>query len=133
MSKDRIEYSEVSPILRLVAFFIDLLVGIGIAIFGYFGISLEYEILWKNIGLFDETMFLPITIIWGVVGFIAYYVLASGFTNGQTLGKLILGIRVVTGSNESTKKAFKLHLKRLFFLKAGTKVVKEKDPTVKGL
>jgi hypothetical protein len=55
----------------------------------------------------------------------------SSLTNGQSAGKLILGLRVVTDSNESTKKMFTLHFKRFFFLRAGTKVVKEIDPSVK--
>ena len=133
MSKDRIEYKTASFVLRLVALIIDLLVGVIIAFIGYLGIVLEYELIWKNLGLFDETAFLPITIVWGIIGFGLYYVLASSLTDGQTVGKILIGIRVVTDTNESTKRAFKLHLKRLLFIRGGTRVVKEKDPEVKGL
>ena len=133
MSKDRIEYKTASFVLRLVALIIDLLVGVIIAFIGYLGIVLEYELIWKNLGLFDETAFLPITIVWGIIGFGLYYVLASSFTDGQTVGKILIGIRVVTDNNESTKRGFRLHLKRLLFIRGGTKVVKEKDPEVKGL
>ena len=63
--------------------------------------------------------------IWFIVFFPLYHIICSTFTDGQTLGKILLGIRVVTDQNESTKRKFRLHFKRFFFLKAGTKVVKE--------
>ncbi|MHA1513390.1 MAG: RDD family protein, partial [Candidatus Hodarchaeales archaeon] len=62
-----------------------------------------------------------------------YHILFSSLTNGQSAGKLILGIRVVPDTNESTKRKCVLHAKRFFFLRGGTKVVKEIDPSVKGL
>ena len=133
MSKERIEYQEVSIIMRIIAIVIDLIVGIGIALFGYFGMELEYELLWKNLNLFTKDIIPVITVIWGIAGFIAYYAVTSWYTDGQTLGKFILGIRVVANDYQSTKRMFKLHLKRLFFIRGGTKVVKEKDPEVKGL
>jgi hypothetical protein len=46
---------------------------------------------------------------------------------------MINGIRVVNDDNSSTKREWMLHLKRTFQMRGGTKVVKEKDPEVKGL
>jgi uncharacterized RDD family membrane protein YckC len=133
MSKQRIEYELAPLLLRFVALIIDVLVGVVLIVIGYIGIAMEYELIWKSFGLFDESTFMPMAILFGIVGFGAYYIITSGLTDGQTLGKMLMGIRVVTDSNESTKREFKLHAKRLVFLRKGTKVVKEKDPEVKGL
>lgn len=133
MSKERIEYQEVSIVMRLIALILDIIVGIGIGLFGYVGIEMEYDLLWSKLNLFSRDIIPAITVIWTIVGFIGYYVIASGFTDGQTLGKLLLGFRVVTDDFQSTKRMFNLHLKRAFFMRKGTKVVKEKDPEVKGL
>ena len=133
LSKERIEYMDASFITRLIALLIDAVVGVGIAIFCQFGTELEYEILWSKIFPALEDL-LPYTVyIWFIIFFPLYHILCSAFTEGQTIGKMLLGIRVVTDQNESTKRKFKLHFKRFFFLKAGTKVVKEIDPSVKGL
>jgi uncharacterized RDD family membrane protein YckC len=133
MSQERIEYIEATFIVRLIALIIDLIVGVGIAIFSQWGAELEYEILWSKIFPFLGDM-LPYTVyIWFILFFPLYHIICSSLTNGQTLGKLLMGIRVVTDQNESTKRKFKLHFKRFFFLKGGTKVVKEIDPSVRGL
>jgi uncharacterized RDD family membrane protein YckC len=133
VSKERIEYRSATFITRLIALLIDLAVGVGIAIFCQLGAELEYEILWSKIFPALGDM-LPYTVyIWFIIFFPLYHILCSGFTDGQTLGKLLLGIRVVTDQNESTKRKFRLHFKRFFFLKGGTKVVKEIDPSVTGL
>jgi hypothetical protein len=72
------------------------------------------------------------------IGLAAYYVLMSSLTDGQTLGKILTGIRVLSDDNESFKalkltQRLKIHTKRLILLRSGTKVVKEKDPEVTGL
>ena len=132
MSVTRIEYKDVSLLIRLVALAIDLVVGVGLAIFMEFGWFLEYDIFWKSFfNLEGEPQ--SLIILWFILAFPLYHILCSSLTNGQSTGKLILGIRVVTDTNESTKKKFKLHAKRFFFLRGGTKVVKEIDPSVKGL
>lgn len=132
MSVTRIEYKDVSLLIRLVALAIDLVVGVGLAIFMEFGWFLEYDIFWKSFfNLEGEPQ--SLIILWFILAFPLYHILCSSLTNGQSIGKLILGIRVVTDTNESTKKKFKLHAKRFFFLRGGTKVVKEIDPSVKGL
>jgi uncharacterized RDD family membrane protein YckC len=132
MSIKRIEYKDASLPIRLVALVIDLIVAVGIAFFMDFGWFLEYDLFWKT--FFNlEGPAQSLVVIWFIVTFPLYHILSSSLTNGQSVGKLILGIRVVTESNETTKKKFKLHLKRFFFLRGGTKVVKEIDPSVKGL
>ena len=132
MSKERIEYKDAPMILRLVALVIDLIIGVGIALFMQWGTLLEYDLIWSK--LFNLDAILPyLIVIWFIIFFPVYHILVSSLTDGQSIGKLILGIKVVTEDNKSTKKEFKLHLKRFFFLKEGTKVVKEYDPGVKGL
>ena len=133
MSSERIEYIEATFIVRLIALIIDLIVGVGIAIFSQWGAELEYEILWSKIFPFLGDMLSYTVYIWFILFFPLYHIICSSLTNGQTLGKLLMGIRVVTDQNESTKRKFKLHFRRFFFLKGGTKVVKEIDPSVKGL
>ncbi len=132
MSMTRIEYKDASLPVRLIALVIDLIIGVGLAIGVEFGWYLEYDIFWKPL-LSLEGDPQSLIILWFVLAFPLYHILYSSLTNGQSVGKLILGIRVVTDTNESTKRKFKLHTKRFFFLRAGTKVVKEIDPSVKGL
>lgn len=132
MSMKRMEYEDASMVLRLIALLIDIVIGVIIAFLMDIGWTLEYDIFWsKVLNLEGEAM--SLIILWFIVGFPVYHILMSSLTNGQSAGKLILGIRVVTDSNESTKRMFTLHVKRFFFLRAGTKVVKEIDPSVKGL
>ncbi|MHA1978862.1 MAG: RDD family protein [Candidatus Hodarchaeales archaeon] len=132
MSMTRIEYKNVSLPIRLIALVIDLIIGVGLAFGMEFGWFLEYDIFWKSFfNLEGEPQ--SLIILWFVLAFPLYHIVCSSLTNGQSAGKLILGIRVVTDTNESTKRKFKLHAKRFFFLRGGTKVVKEIDPSVKGL
>ncbi len=135
MSKERIEYIEASISIRILALLIDAAIGFGIAIISHFGAILEYDILWSKIDPFDLKPFLLDygLIFWFVILFPVYHILISALLNGQSIGKLLLGLRVVTTENESTKRAFMLHLRRFFFLKRGSKVVKEYDPGVSGL
>ncbi|MHA1236536.1 MAG: RDD family protein [Candidatus Hodarchaeales archaeon] len=132
MSMTRIEYKDATLPVRLIALVIDLIIGVGIAFMMEFGWLLEYDIFWKPVfSLEGEPQSLVILMF--VIFFPIYHILFSSLTNGQSAGKLILGIRVVTDTNESTKRKFVLHAKRFFFLRGGTKVVKEIDPSVKGL
>lgn len=135
MSKERIEYIEATMVTRTAALVIDIAIGVVITVISHFGTLLEYEILWSNILPFDLEPFLLSygVIFWFIILFPLYHILVSALLDGQTVGKLLFGIRVVTSENQSTKKAFKLHLRRFFFLKQGTKVVKEYDPGVSGL
>lgn len=135
MSKERIQYVDASIIQRLLAIIIDVIVVAIIAILLQFGTELEYEILWKKLLDLDFTVeeIRILVILWFVLSYPIYYVLASSFTDGQTVGKIILKLKVVLDDNSTTKKMFKLHLKRFFFLKGGTKVVTEHDEAVEGL
>lgn len=136
MSKERISYKEVSIIFRLVALVIDIVVGIILAFLLQFGALLEWDLLWTAIlpNAAELEPFLDyLVIVWFIIFFPVYHFLISALTDGQTVGKMILGIKVVTVENESTKRQFKLHLRRFFFMKGGTKVVKEIDPGVAGL
>jgi uncharacterized RDD family membrane protein YckC len=133
LSTERIEYNNAPSTLRIVAIIIDIVVVVILAVFSHFGFQLEYELFWRTFfGEFDIN-----TPLWSLLFFVIelplYYWLVTSLTNGQTVGKILTGLRVVKDDNSSTKGEFKLHLKRTFFMKSGTKVVKEKDPEVKGL
>ena len=132
MSMKRIEYEDASIVLRLIALINDIIIGVIIAFLMDFGWVWEYDIFWSKI-LNLEGEAVSLVVLWFVIGFPIYHILMSSLTNGQSVGKLLLGIRVVTEANESTKRKFMLHFKRFFFIRTGTKVVKEIDPTVKGL
>ncbi len=132
MSMKRIEYEDATIVLRLIALLVDIVIGVILAFLMDFGWRLEYDIFWSKIfNLEGEAM--SLVVLWFIIALPIYHILISSLTNGQSAGKLILGIRVVTDSNESTKRMFIIHFKRFFFLKGGTKVVKEIDPSVKGL
>lgn len=133
MSTERIEYNNASPTLRVGAIVIDLILVAILGVLSHFGFQLEYELFWKSfVGEFDIN-----TPLWSLLFFIIelpiYYWLVSSLTDGQTLGKILTGLRVVKDDNSSTKREWMLHLKGAFFIRNGTKVVKEKDPEVKGL
>jgi uncharacterized RDD family membrane protein YckC len=128
----RIEYEDATIVLRLIALLIDIVIGVILAFLVDIGWTLEYDIFWaKLFSLEGEAM--SLVVLWFIIAFPVYHILMSSLMNGQSAGKLILGIRVVTDSNGSTKRMFNLHFKRFFFMRAGTKVVKEVDPSVKGL
>ncbi|MHA2290030.1 MAG: RDD family protein [Promethearchaeota archaeon] len=133
MSTERIEYNDAPPTLRIVAILIDIVLVVILAVISQFGFSLEYELFWKTfVGEFDINS--PYWyVFWFIIELPLYFWLVSSLTDGQTLGKGLLGIRVMTNDYTSTKRKWKLHLKRTFQIRGGTKVVKEKDPEVKGL
>ena len=132
MSMKRIEYEDASIVLRLIALLIDGAIGVILAFLMNLGWELEYDLFWEK--LFNlEGEFRSLIVLWFILAFPVYHILMSSLTNGQSTGKLVLGLRVLTDSNESTKRKFGLHFKRFFFMRTGTKVVKETDPSVKGL
>ncbi|MHA1168002.1 MAG: RDD family protein [Candidatus Hodarchaeales archaeon] len=134
MSTERIQYNDAPLPNRIIAIIIDSIIVLIIALICYFGALIENELIWKT--LLNDALHLDNSIwvaIWFVVGYPIYYILFSALTEGQTLGKMLSGIRVMTSDNKSTKKAFKLHFKRFFLMRKGTRVVKEVDPGVKGL
>ena len=133
MSTERIEYNDAPPTQRIVALLIDVFLVVTLAIVTHFGFTLEYELFWKTFfGEFD--ILTPLWyVFWFIIELPLYFWLVSSITDGQTLGKLLTGIRVVKDDNSSTKREWKLHLRRTFQIRSGTKVVKEKDPEVKGL
>jgi len=138
MSKERIEYNMAPMSSRLIALIIDLIVGVVIDLISYVGMEVEHEIVYRAFDFYYRDMIPYLVLVWYFIGFAIYYVLVSGFTDGQTLGKILTGIRVVSDDNESFKslkltQRLKIHIKRLIFLRGGTKVVKEKDPEVSGL
>lgn len=138
MSKERIEYNTAPMSSRLIALIVDLIVAVVIDIIMYFGIELEHEIIYRAFDFYYRDMIPSIVFVMYFIGFAVYFVLASSFTDGQTLGKVLTGIRVVSGDNESFRalkltQRLKIHTKRLILLRSGTKVVKEKDPEVFGL
>ncbi|MFW9995761.1 MAG: RDD family protein [Candidatus Odinarchaeota archaeon] len=134
MSKERIIYQNAPLLLRVSALIVDTIVVLIIAVICYFGSLIDNEMVVKPLGFgwlqFENPLW---TIVWFIICYPIYYIFASGITDGQTLGKFLTGIRVLKEDNSSTKKAWKLHLKRFFLIRGGTKVVKETDPGVKGL
>lgn len=138
MSKERIEYNTAPMSSRLIALIIDLIVAVVIDLISYVGMELEHEIIYRAFDFYYRDLIPYLVLVWYFIGFAIYYVLVSGFTDGQTLGKILTGIRVVSDDNESFKtlsiaQRLKIHTKRLIFLRSGTKVVKEQDPEVTGL
>ncbi|MHA2304023.1 MAG: RDD family protein [Candidatus Hodarchaeales archaeon] len=138
MSKERIEYNTAPMSSRLIAFIVDLIVAVVIDIIMWVGIELEHEIIYRTFDWYYREWIPYIVLVMYFVGLAAYYVLMSSLTDGQTLGKILTGIRVLSDDNESFKalkltQRLKIHTKRLILLRSGTKVVKEKDPEVTGL
>ena len=90
----------------------------------------------KNVITLDESMLALLPIFGFMDLFPLYYIGVHALFNGQTIGKKLLGIRVVTNDNQSTgfreqrAKAFLIHIKRFFLLRRGTNVIREIDPPV---
>jgi len=120
MSKERIEYNNAPMSFRLIALAIDLVVGLVLDILIYFGAELEYELFWSKLNLFSREMIPPLIFVCYFLATGAYYILASSLTDGQTFGKMITGIRVVSDNNESFKplkltQRLKIHTKIFYF------------------
>ena len=134
MSTERIEYHIAPLSLRIVAILIDIVLIIILAVVTQFGFQLEYDIFWNGVlGLELNLQEVFWYVLWFIIEFPLYLWLVSSLTEGQTFGKMLTGIHVITDDNKSTKRKWMLHLKRTFQMRSGTKVVKQEDPGVKGL
>lgn len=136
MSRERLIFQIVPRWWRLIAFLIDIAIVAILAFVFSEGFMLEYEMLWKNILPLDESMLTYLPILGFMDLFPIYYIGVSALMNGQTIGKKLTGIRVLTkddlgtGFKEQGLKAFFIHFKRLILLRRGTKVIREYDPPV---
>lgn len=142
MSEERIKY-ETSPFgSRLIALVFDFVIPIPIlTIFCQWGVSLEWELFWKRF-IFVDVEFSEVELIFLILMFLfsilIYFPVVPSLTDGQTLGKMVMGLHVVYDDNSSTKKnnfwkRLLTHTKRLFFIRKGTKVVKIIDERPEGL
>lgn len=136
MSTERIEY-EISPNgPRFIALIIDLVIVAILTVFCQWGVELEWNMLWKPL-IFPDIEFSEIywlmLLLMLIFSILVYFILVPSFTNGQTVGKIIMGLYVVYDDNSSTKRKFVTHIKRLFFMRGGTKVVKIVDKRPEGL
>ncbi|UCG90240.1 MAG: RDD family protein [Candidatus Heimdallarchaeota archaeon] len=135
MSTERIKF-ETSPIgPRLIALIIDLVVVVILAVIFTFLGQIDWFVIEQ---LFDPGVeyieVVPIVFVLMIIfSLLVYFIFVPGLTDGQTLGKLILGLHVVYDDNSSTKRKFGTHTKRLFFMRGGTKVVKVVDVRPEGL
>ncbi len=135
MSTERINY-EISPIgPRLIALVIDLAVVVILAVIFTFLGQIDWYVLQQMLSLDIEysEVLLPVFVFMIIFSLLVYFILVPSFTNGQTVGKMILGLNVVYDDNSSTKRKFGTHFKRLFFMRGGTKVVKVVDKRPEGL
>jgi uncharacterized RDD family membrane protein YckC len=137
MSTERIKY-EVSPMgPRFIALVIDLVVVIILAVIFTFLGQIDWYVLQQILPAFEDVTYtevlLPVFVFMIIFSLLVYFPLVPGFTNGQTIGKLIMGLNVVYDDNSSTQRKFGTHFKRLFFMRGGTKVVKIVDERPEGL
>ncbi len=135
MSTERIKY-EISPMApRLIALVIDLIIVLILAVIFTFLGQIDWFFLQQMLSLDVEytEVLLPVFVLMIVFSLLVYFILVPSFTNGQTVGKMIMGLNVVYDDNSSTKRKFGTHLKRLFFMRGGTKVVKIVDKRPEGL
>lgn len=137
MSTERIKYETTPFVPRLIAFVIDLVVVIILAVIFTFLGQIDWFVMQQLFSDFEDVAYteviLPVFVLMIIFSLLVYFILVPSFTNGQTVGKLIMGLNVVYDDNSSTKRKFGTHLKRLFFMRGGTKVVKVVDERPKGL
>ena len=135
MSTERINY-EISPIgPRLIALVIDLVVVLILAVIFTFLGQIDWFVL-QQIFSIDVEYIEVVTIVFifmVLFSLLVYFIVIPSLTDGQTIGKIIMGLHVVNEDNSSTKRKFRTHTKRLFFIRKGTKVVKIVDERPKGL
>lgn len=136
MSEKRLIY-ETSPVgPRFIALLIDFVVIVILAVIFLFLASIEWELFWKPM-VFGDVEFSEVAIILLIIclimSILAYFIVVPSLTDGQTVGKIVMGLHVVYDDNSSTKKKFVTHIKRLFFIRQGTKVVKVVDERPEGL
>ncbi|UCG04026.1 MAG: RDD family protein [Candidatus Heimdallarchaeota archaeon] len=137
MSTERIKY-ETSPIApRLIALIIDLVVIVILAVIFTFLGQIDWFVMQQLLPTFEDIAYtevlLPVFVLMIIFTIVVYFILVPSFTNGQTVGKIIMGLNVVYDDNSSTKRKFGTHFKRLFFMRGGTKVVKIVDERPEGL
>ena len=137
MSTERIKYETSSMAPRLIALIIDLVVVIILALIFTFLGQIDWFVMQQLLPTFEDVAYtevlLPVFVFMIVFSIFVYFILVPSFTNGQTVGKMIMGLNVVFDDNSSTKRKFGTHLKRLFFMRGGTKVVKIVDERPEGL
>ena len=135
MSEKRIIYETSSIGVRLIALVIDFVIPIPIlTLFFQWGVSLEWELLWRNIfNLEFSEVEMILLIAMFLLSVVFYFIVVPSVLNGQTIGKIVMGLHVVYNDNSSTKMKFGTHTKRLFFMRQGTKVVKIVDKRPEGL
>ncbi|MFX0151281.1 MAG: RDD family protein [Candidatus Hodarchaeota archaeon] len=135
MSEERLKY-ETSPIgSRLIALAIDLVLVVILAVIFTFLGQIDWFFIEQmfNFGV-EYNEIVPIVFIFMIIfSLLVYFILVPSLTDGQTVGKIIMGLNVVYNDNSSTKRKFGTHTKRLFFMRQGTKVVKIVDKRPKGL
>lgn len=137
MSSERIKY-ETTPIApRLIALVIDLVVVAILAVIFTFLGQIDWFVMQSLISSLEDVAYSEVMsiifILMIVFSLLVYFILVPSFTNGQTVGKLLMGLHVVYDDNSSTKRKFSTHTKRLFFMRGGTKVVKVVDERPEGL
>jgi uncharacterized RDD family membrane protein YckC len=135
MSEERLKY-ETSPIgPRLIALVIDLVIVVILAVIFTFLGQIDWwfiEQIFRFGVEYNEVV--PIVFILMIIfSLLVYFILVPSLTDGQTVGKILMGLNVVYDDNSSTKRKFGTHTKRLFFMRQGTKVVKIVDKRPKGL
>ena len=135
MSTERIKYETTPIVPRLIALVIDLVVVVILAVIFTFLGQIDWFFMQQLFSLDVEYIeVVPIAFILSVImSLIVYFILVPSLTDGQTIGKLIMGLHVVYDDNSSTKRKFGTHAKRLFFMRGGTKVVKIVDVRPEGL
>ena len=135
MSSERIRYENSPVVSRLIALVIDLVVVVILAvIFTILG-QIDWFVMQQVFSLdMEYTEVISIVFILMVIfSLLVYFIIVPSLTNGQTVGKLLMGLHVVYDDNSSTKKKYNTHTKRLFFMRGGTKVVKIVDERPEGL
>lgn len=80
--------------IRLAAYLIDLLL-----IYALAAILIKPLFILMGVSIYDRDAFSPFTLA-NLLLYLAYFVLTTKFTNGQTIGKMIFGIRVVCFKEE---------------------------------
>lgn len=81
--------------IRLAAYLIDLLL-----IYALAAILIKPLFILMGISIYDRGALSPFTLA-NLLLYLAYFVLTTKFTNGQTIGKMIFGIRVVCFREEN--------------------------------
>lgn len=135
MSEDRLKY-KTSPIgPRLIALVIDLVIVVILAVIFTFLGTIDWWVIEQifNTGI-EYVEIVPIVFVFMIIfSLLLYFIVVPSLTEGQTVGKIVMGLNVVYDDNSSTKKKFGTHIKRLFFMRQGTKVVKIVDERPEGL